>query len=244
MPSFRATAFYLGAVIMPCAIARMKWTDIPVHVIDFEGSARTGIVEFGLVTLVGGAIAEVHTRVCRPNGAIAAAETRVHGLGAVETAAAEPFATEWGRFAGLRETGVLAAHFAATENALLRAVWPVPRLSPDFLSPGHAVAEWGPWIDTGRLAVEALPVGASAGLEDVVRHLGLEGALADVAATWCPAERRRFHCAPYDALACALVLGSLARDASTGDTWTLARVLAASTADPQRRDERQQARWF
>lgn len=221
----------------------MKWTDLPVYVIDFEGSVRTGVVEFGVVTLTGGAIAAVHTRVCRPLAQISSAETRVHGLGDREVDGAEPFAMEWTRFAGFREAGVLAAHFSATENALLRAAWPVPRLSPDFLSPGREIAEWGPWIDTGRLAVEHLPTGASAGLEDVVRHFALDQALAQAAQRWCPEARRRFHCAPFDALACALVLATFARDA-TGEAWTLARLLAASTANAQQRDERQQARWF
>jgi DNA polymerase-3 subunit epsilon len=200
-------------------------------------------VEFGVVTLEGGVIRAVETRVCRPVAAMAAAETRVHGLAEADVADAEPFVAEWARFAGLRETGVLAAHFSATENALLRATWAVPRLSPDFLSPGRAMAEWGPWIDTGRLAVEALPAGMTAGLEDVVGALALEPALADAATRWCPAARRRFHCAPFDALACALVLGALARD-TDGAAWSLARVLTASTADAQLRDERRQARWF
>lgn len=221
----------------------MKWTDVPVHVIDFEGSARAGILEFGVVTLRGGEISDAHTRVCRPAGAIGAAEARVHGLAAPQLASAEPFASEWARFAGLRETGVLAAHFSATENSLLRAAWPCPRVSPDFLRPGHHLAEWGPWIDTGRLAVEARRGDAGAGLADVVRALELEAALEQAAGTWCPATRGRFHCALFDALACALVLQALARDA-VGEPWSLARVLAASTADAERRAERQQARWF
>jgi DNA polymerase-3 subunit epsilon len=222
----------------------MQWTDVPVHVIDFEGSVRTGIVEYGVVTLAGGVIAAVHTRVCGPTGAIPAHETRVHGLGTAEAAGAAPFAAEWTRFAELRETGVLAAHFSATENALLRAVWAVPRLSPDFLAPGRTVAEWGPWIDTGRLAIERRLGGEGAGLEEVVRALGLATALAEAAEQWCPSARRRFHCAPYDALASALVLLALARDDPGKSWWSLARVLAASTADPQRRQERQQPRWF
>ena len=28
------------------------WSSVPIHVIDFEGSARTGVVEFGVATLV------------------------------------------------------------------------------------------------------------------------------------------------------------------------------------------------
>jgi DNA polymerase III epsilon subunit-like protein len=221
----------------------VKWTDIPVHVVDFEGSARTGVVEFGVVTLVAGAIAAMHTRVCRPASAIPAAESRIHGLGESDVVAAAAFIEEWPLFAGLRESGVLAAHFSATENALLRAAWACPRLSPDFLSPGRTLAEWGPWIDTGRLAIGAFPAGEGAGLEVVVRTLGLEASLAAMADQWCPAARRRYHCAPFDALAGALVLHALAREES-GEAWSLARVLTGSTGDAQRREERSQARWF
>ncbi len=221
----------------------MNWTDVPVHVIDFEGSVRTGVVEYGVVTLTGGAIAAVHTRICRPAGAIPATETRVHGLGEADVTGAEPFAREWSLFASLRECGVLAAHFSATENTLLRSAWPCPRLSPDFLSPGQMLAEWGPWVDTGRLVVEARATGAGAGLEDVVHAFGLDEQLALAAEQWCPTTRRRFHCAPFDALASTLVLQLLARD-ETGAAWSLARVLTASTADPRRKDDRRQARLF
>lgn len=222
----------------------MKWTDVPVHVIDFEGSVRTGVVEYGVVTLTHGAITVVHTRVCRPVGEIPAAEARVHGLAGSDVTSAEPFASDWLLFAGLRETGVLAAHFSATEQALLRATWPCPRLSPDFLTPGRRVAEWSPWIDTGRLAIGAQPSGGGgAALEDVVRAYGLEAALTEAAERWCPPSRRRFHCAGFDALACALLLQRLARD-EFGEAWTLARVLAASTADARQREARQQARLF
>lgn len=221
----------------------MPWTDTPVHVIDFEGSVRTGVVEFGAVTLLDGVVCTLAARLCRPRAHVAAEETRVHGLADADLAAAEPFEAEWLRFAGLRDTGVLAAHFSATENALLRATWPCPRLAPDFLEPGRQAAEWGPWIDSGRLAIDGLRAGAPAGLEDVVETLGLRRALEESAARWCPPARCRFHCAPYDALAAALVLDALARE-SDGSPWSLARLIAASTADSSRRDERRQARLF
>jgi DNA polymerase-3 subunit epsilon len=221
----------------------VRWTDIPIHVIDFEGSLRTGVVEYGVVTLLEGRLVAVHTRLCRPAARIAADETRIHGLSDADLADAEGFAAEWGRFAGLRETGLLGAHFSAMENSLLRSVWPCPRLSPDFLSPGGTMAEWGPWIDTGCLARSALGREQPAGLEEVVVALGLEESLRDVAERYCPGPRRQFHCAAFDALACALVLQKLARD-SDGALWSLARLAAESTANLRRRRERQQTRLF
>jgi DNA polymerase-3 subunit epsilon len=190
--------------------------------------------------------AQIHacaTRVCRPRARLCEDDTRVHGLTDSDVTAAEPFDAEWTRFAALRETGVLAAHFSGTENALLRAMWPCPRLSPDFLEPGRAVAEWGPWIDTGRLVAESLPRESPAGLADVVGALGLHDSLAELGARWCSAERRRFHCALFDALACALVLQRLALD-ERGEPWSVARLVVQSTANAKRREERGQARLF
>lgn len=221
----------------------MKWTDLPVHVIDFEGSVRTGVVEFGIVTIEGAAVQAVETRVCGVPAAVPEHETLVHGLATGDLRGAAPFAAEWTRFAALRERGVLAAHFSTTENLLLRAAWPCPRLSPDFLNPGRETAEWGPWIDTGRLACEWVAHAESARLEDVVAALGLGPALAGLTESWCPATRRRFHCAAYDALASALVLLAVAREPD-GTPWSLARVLAQSTGNGHRRAERQQAQLF
>ncbi len=218
------------------------WTELPVHVIDFEGSRETGVVEFGVVSLAHGAITGVASRVCRARRPVRADDTRVHGLTQVDLAGAEPFEAEWEFFAACRAGGVLAAHFSGTENSLLRGTWPCARLSPDFLDPGRETSEWGPWIDTGRLATDALGRGASAALEDVVAALGLGDALQAAAERWCAPQRRRFHCAGYDALATALVLLRLARD---GDApWSLARVLAESVADRERRDDVRQGRLF
>ncbi|HQY06789.1 MAG TPA: 3'-5' exonuclease, partial [Lacunisphaera sp.] len=90
----------------------MKWTDTPIHFIDFEGSAASGILELGVVTLLGGEITATHTRLCRATGPVAVDDTKVHGLSADGLASQAYFAAEWERFAGLRATGPLAAHFA------------------------------------------------------------------------------------------------------------------------------------
>src|SRR4051812_34933903 len=104
----------------------MSWASTPIHFIDFEGSAASGILEFGVVTLHGGAIVATHTRLCRATGQVPADDTKVHGLTADGLAGEAFFAAEWERFAGWRTSGPLAAHFAPVENALLRKVWPYP----------------------------------------------------------------------------------------------------------------------
>jgi DNA polymerase-3 subunit epsilon len=135
----------------------MHWADRPIHFIDFEGNGTSGIVEFGVVTLRGGAIAEARTRLCAASGRVAPEDTALHGLNETALRAAAPFRDEWEYFAGLRTSGPLAAHFAQAENYLLKTVWAYPRTAPDFARPGKTATEWGPWIDTGRLYPQFFP---------------------------------------------------------------------------------------
>jgi DNA polymerase III epsilon subunit-like protein len=219
------------------------WTETPIHFIDFEGNAVSGILEFGVVTLRDGGIAATRTRRCRPRGRIAAADVRVHGLREELLREEAPFADEWDYFAGLRATGPFAAHFAPVENALLKSVWPYGRSAPDYSRPGETTAEWGPWIDTGRLSPQLLPAVGEAGLEHVVGTLRLQAELDREAARHCPADRRHFHAALYDALAGALLLRALlARPEWAGAT--LPWLLQQSTLDAGRRGAMQQGDLF
>jgi DNA polymerase III epsilon subunit-like protein len=51
-----------------------------IHVIDFEGCARTGIIEFGVVTLRELEIVETRSELCKPDAPVTPQETLVHGL--------------------------------------------------------------------------------------------------------------------------------------------------------------------
>lgn len=221
----------------------MSWADTPIHFIDFEGSAASGILEFGVVTLAGGEIAAAHTRLCRATGRVAADDTKVHGLTADGLASQDYFASEWERFAGLRATGPLAAHFAPAENSLLRKVWPYPREVPDFARPGRTSSEWGPWIDTGRLYPQLFPQLGSVRLEDLVARHGLQVELENVSRRHCPPERRRYHAALYDALAGALLLLHLLRRPELSAA-TIPWLLQMSTPDPEKRGALQQHELF
>jgi DNA polymerase III epsilon subunit-like protein len=212
----------------------MAWAEQPIHFIDFEGSVSSGILEYGVVTLHGGAVTGLRTRLCRAKGEVPAQDTAVHGLSAAQLAGEAPFADEWEFFAGLRESGPLAAHYAGAENSLLKSVWPYPRSSPDFARGEGRVAEWGPWIDSARLCAAFRPALGTGRLEEIVAALGLQAGLAAAAAQWCPPARRRFHAAPYDALAGALLLLELARDPGFA-RLSLRQLLTASTLDPQKR---------
>jgi len=221
----------------------MRWTDVPIHFIDFEGGAVSGVLELGVVTLRAGAVAETRTRLCRAAGRIRAEDSAVHLLTAADVGACEPFAAEFDFFAGLRETGPLAAHFAGTENALLKAVWPYPRMSPDFARPGGRVAEWGPWIDSGRVMAELYPKNESNQLEALVGAWGLQAELDALAVTHCPATRRFYHAALYDALAAALLLVSLLRRPELAGA-TVPWLLQMSTGDGRKRAGLQQGTLF
>ncbi len=217
----------------------MSWTETPIHFIDFEGNATSGILEFGVVTLRAGEIAEVATRLCRATGDISAADTAVHRLSAAELQAQAFFAAEWERFAGLRATGPLAAHFAPAENALIRNVWPYPREVPDFARAGKRATEWGPWIDTGRLYPQFFPQLGSIRLQDLVARCGLQAELDAAARRHCPVSRRHYHAAPYDALAGALLLRALLQRPEL-EHATIPWLLRMSTLDGDKRDALQQ----
>lgn len=225
-----------------CAVGS-NWHDTPIHFIDFEGNGVSGILEFGVVTLRGGGIEATRTRLCRPSGRVAPEDVAVHGLDAAALAGTAPFQDEWEFFARLRESGPLAAHFAQTENSLLKATWPYPRTAPDFARPGRAAAEWGPWIDTGRLCAQFFPPRDSARLEDLVRVGGLQPELDTLAALHCPAERRRYHAALYDALAGALLLRVLLQREEFAAA-TIPWLLQMSTLNPEKRGALQQGDLF
>jgi DNA polymerase-3 subunit epsilon len=220
-----------------------NWTGQPIFFVDFEGSRASGVLEFGVVELLGEKIVATHTRLCRATGRVRAEDAAIHGLREDALAAHAPFADEWEFFAGLRQRGPLAAHYAGVENALLKSVWPYPRHSPDFARPGAHVAEWGPWIDTARLYAQLYPRLDTGRLEALVAACGLQADLDALAAAHCPPGRRRYHAALYDALAGALLLASLARDPQLASLTTM-QLLALSTLDPEKRDALQQRELF
>lgn len=217
----------------------MSWADTPIHFVDFEGNSVSGILEFGVATLHRGEIVATRTRLCRPLGRVSAADTAVHGLTGPELAPQAPFSDEWEYFSGLRQTGPLAAHFASAEHSLLRAAWPYPRSSPDFARPGREIAQWGPWIDTGRLFPQLYPQVAEAKLAQLVQLAGQQAPLDELAGRHCPSGRRQFHAALYDALAAALLLRALLGRAELAAA-TIPWLLQMSTLDAAKRRGLQQ----
>jgi DNA polymerase-3 subunit epsilon len=184
----------------------MHWRAVSLTVVDFEGALASGVVEYGVAVLREGCICNTATRLCRPSGVLRREDIALHGIDDAATAGKPPLSDDWELFAGWRQHGPMVAHFAGTENALLKSVWPYARRSPDFSRPGHFTNDWGPWIDTGRLLPRLFRGLVSAKLEDLVGSFGLGQELDELAARHCPEGRRRYHAALYDALATALLL--------------------------------------
>lgn len=220
-----------------------SWTEQPIFFVDFEGSRVSGILEFGVVEVCHGRIVSTRTRLCRALGRVRPEDAAVHGLHETALAACAPFADELSYFLSLRELGPLAAHYAGVENGLLKSVWPYPRSVPDFARPGARLVDWGPWIDSARLYEQLFPRFDSGRLENLVAATGAQAELDTLAAEHCPAARRRYHAALYDALAGALLLTVLARDPQIA-ALSLMQVLALSTLDPRKRDALQQRELF
>ncbi len=221
----------------------MRWTHVPIHFVDFEGSIASGILEYGVVTLHGGMVAETATRLCRATGRVRPEDEALHGLSAASVAAAAPFADEFGHFAAMRASGPLAAHYAQAENSLIKAVWAYPRVSPDFAWRGKMIADWGPWIDTGRIYAELFPQLGTGKLSELIALFRLQNELDALAKEHCPAARRHYHAALYDALAAALLLVALGRSPEFS-RMTVPWLLQMSTANPQKREALRQDELF
>lgn len=181
----------------------------PIHVIDFEGSRQSGIVEYGVVTLHGAMVDATHTGLCRARGTISSRDSHQHGLYESELVGRQPFEDLWPLFAELRKTGVLCAHNVAVEDGLMRQVWPYPSTSPDFFGLGSSDPNWGPWLDTLYIYRRVYPKLESHRLEDLIELFDLKKELKNRAKLYCPEGRRRYHSALYDALASALLLQRL-----------------------------------
>lgn len=207
--------------------------ETPIHVIDFEGSRQSGVVEYGFVTLQHGEIVGSQTRICAPNGTISDMDRVQHGISEEIAADYTEFNKEWMLFADLRESGPFCAHNAAVEEDFLRAVWPSPRVSPDFSKPECPAATWGPWLDTLHIYRRLYPQLANHKLQSLMEAFEMQGLLDEQASMICPSDRSRYHCALYDALASAMLLQRLGEDPKLKDAslhWLLLQSASSGAA--------------
>jgi len=220
-----------------------SWDGLPIHVIDFEGGPRCGIVEFGVVTLVGAKIVAAETALCRPKAAISRKEQATHGIGNDLVASEALFAQHWDLFAGLRQCGPFAAHFASAENAMLKSVFPFSRQAENWARPGSLGTDWGPWIDTGYLYRNYGDNGSSLKLEDLILHWSLQQELDELALRYCPEGRRHYHSALYDALGSALLLLLYCKELRDG-TPSVPQLFIESQGSGLKRQEMEQQQLF
>lgn len=212
--------------------------------IDFEGTRKSGIVEYGIVTLEGGAITETYTRLCQPVGVITVWDTRQHGIRFKEVQRMAPFSEDWELFSTLRARGPFSAHHAVVENALLKDVWPYPRrASPLGASVGSSLLEWGPWVDTRHIFATGFPDLKQYRLGYLIDRFRLRGQLEALAKRHCPLGRRRPHAALYDAIAAALLLQYLGKQPGF-EHMDLDWLRSVSTVRAERRQRLEQSDWL
>lgn len=214
--------------------------EVPIHAIDFEGSRQSGVVEYGYVTLQHGEVVDAGTRICAPVGTISDMDRVQHGISEERAAAEASFEKEWSLFAGLRETGPFCAHNAAVEDGFLRRIWACPRLSPDFADSGQIGASWGPWLDTLPIYRQVYPQLERHKLQALVAIFELQPELDRQAGILCPADRRHYHCALYDALASALLLRRLADEPELKECSLRWLFLQSAASDDARQQMGQQ----
>lgn len=184
----------------------MHWSSIPIHIIDFEGTASSGIIEYGIVSLHQNEIIATHTRLCGAIGELTPQDIRQHGITKNMIENIQPFSQEWELFIKMREKGPLGAHHAHTENMLLKNTWPFPKTVPDFMNLNESCATWGPWIDTCQLFKIIYPQLKNYKLSYLIDVFQLSQKLENLSLNHCPEFRRKYHCALYDALASAVLL--------------------------------------
>lgn len=185
----------------------MDWKDVKIHILDFEGSVRTGIVEYGAATLLGGHIVETATRLCSVQTPIPLEESEVHGIFDEDVEGRAPIEADWALFSRLRKTGLLGSHHAPAEISMLSSVWAFPGYVPDFSFDSRPqINNWGPWVDTCRIAKEWFPREPRHGLGALVERFEIGDRVEADAKKFCPKNRSRYHCALYDAIAAAHLL--------------------------------------
>jgi DNA polymerase III epsilon subunit-like protein len=160
------------------------WHKHAIHCLDFEGSRRSGIVEYGLVTILDLEVVAMETRLCKASAPIPEMEAVTRDK---------------------RLEGPFAAHHAGVENGLIKSVWPFVTQCPNFIT-GALDVDWGPWLDTCALYRALFPDLDSYNLSKLISNFDLNEKLESLAQRFCPESRKTFHCAPYDALASAVLI--------------------------------------
>lgn len=185
--------------------AEVVWHSHLIHCLDFEGSRRSGVVEYGLVTIRDLDVVSMETRLCRGTGSIPEIESSTHHIRDEDVLSTESVSADWELFRDKRASGPFAAHHASVENGLIKSIWPYTAQSFNYISGIHDV-DWGPWLDTCALYRALFPGLESYNLASLIQRFQWTSKLDQLAKKYCPKERISYHCAAYDALASAVLL--------------------------------------
>lgn len=182
---------------------------VPIYVVDFEGSLASGVVEYGIAVLHKGEITQVFTSICRARNYISSQEESCHGIKFDDTLPTEPFSEHWNLFKNCRAKGPFAAHNATFENRLMCRYLPKPGIVPAFLSNEKTTLDWAPWIDSYNLYKRCFDKINSYKLQNLINCFELNDKLEEYTKFYCPKNRCVYHCALFDAIACALLIQNL-----------------------------------
>ena len=211
--------------------------NVPIYAIDFEGSLQTGILEYGVVGITPrDGIFFVETQLCKNKTAIPANETSCHGLSAEKLEPYEDFSQHLDTFFHLRKKALFCAHNAAFENRLLSEYCPV--VPGAYAVSSFPNQQWGPWLDTWLLYRKYLKTQACT-VEQLIHFCNLSELLSRLSGKFCPPGRKNFHCALFDALACALLFLNFIRS-KEGSEKNLLELLQQSTPKSISEDLKQQ----
>ncbi|MBP3358672.1 MAG: 3'-5' exonuclease, partial [Opitutales bacterium] len=134
----------------------MKKINIPIYAIDFEGSRKIGVVEYGVAKIVGGEIVSAETSLCAPKMKIPQRDADFFGIDNDEASKFPPFSESVKRFQAMRKDGIFLAHNAIVEDGLLRDAMPSPAIVPNFVDANNT-STWSPWIDSCVLLKRLYP---------------------------------------------------------------------------------------
>lgn len=184
--------------------------DFIIYAIDFEGSLQTGILEYGIVGISAQhGIFFTETHLCKNKAKIPSTETQCHQISESALEECFDFSHYIQRFINLRSKAFLCAHNASYENTLLNAYCPII-LNP-YTLPKIKSQQWGPWIDTYFLYKKSTKH-SNYNLSELINFFKLDDILEQLSKKFCPPQRKNFHCALFDSIACSLLLLNFIRN--------------------------------
>ena len=214
--------------------------DFIIYAIDFEGSRQTGILEYGIVGLSAQqGIFSTESKLCKNKTYIPLTEMHCHGLSANHLLTKIDFSNYLNHFLQLRSKAFFCAHNAIFENTLLSDYCPIT--SNAYSLHKMQTQQWGPWIDTYILYKKFFK-NKSYSLNELIKNFQLGEILSTLGKKFCPHTRNNFHCALFDAIACALLLLNFIRNVKS-NTITLTWLLEQSTPTEIAKNIRQPQLW-